>query len=471
MIRFQSLVEIDEASSMISKIKDRESSEAPKEHFANQLVAHMEVWKSRMPAKHEDLTVWKSILDQRNFLYSYIKKRLEMVINSTQTSNSTTTPEGGLSEIDKKLNYFSDIIWNNLKYASIERKFEHFGQVRSGSTQFWKDNPSNPGEMYLSIKEQVMYRLNCHFDYDNAMKIANNAINNDMLTIEHKSEMHRLKHLIHSQLGKIEDANNECIEALKICDTNWKCWHTWAVSCFKNFLSTKNLKWAEQTIVCFNNGVKYKPHKTRLLLADIFWMLTQDDRNKTIKNAFERLGEEMPVWIWIMWIPQLLASIIKNRLESQSSFNILKKIAKEYPQALYFYLKKFKQSSSASGYESISTYFSDVLEVFKTTQPILFDSLEYFTDFTVNINVNQEEKMINEMNSLISSLYLLDEPKQVDRFRLKIFLLLQSFESQIRGIPFNEIIKMQSANLTEILGILKNLSKSSKERVFNIFPY
>jgi len=81
--------------------------------------------------------------------------------------------------------------------------------------------------------------------------------------------------------------------------------------------------------------------------------------------------------------------------------------------------------------------------------------------------------MINEMNGLISSLYLLDSLSQMDRFKLKVFMMLQTFESHIKGIPFNEIIRMQTANLSEILNILKNLTKSIKERVpfFPNFPH
>ena len=75
--------------------------------------------------------------------------------------------------------------------------------------------------------------------------------------------------------------------------------------------------------------------------------------------------------------------------------------------------------------------------------------------------------MINEMNGLIASLYLLDALNQLDRFRLRVFMCLQSFESHIKGIPFNEIIKMQNANLSEIWNILKNLIKSIKEKVLS----
>lgn len=71
----------------------------------------------------------------------------------------------------------------------------------------WKSQQSNPSEVYLSVKEQIMYRLNCHFEYDNALNLANQALKNDALELEHKSEMHRLKVLVNEQMGRLEDAN------------------------------------------------------------------------------------------------------------------------------------------------------------------------------------------------------------------------------------------------------------------------
>ena len=170
LVRLQSLVEIDEATSIISKIREKEYVDGMKEHFAHQLIAHMDIWKSRMPSKVEDLTIWKTIVDQRNYLYNLIKKRLDLLLananaNQNQANNpmggmgtmpSTPGKETGITDVEKKLGYFSDIIWNNLKYASIERRFDFFGQLKGTNRQIWNEIPQTPGEIYLSMKEQVL---------------------------------------------------------------------------------------------------------------------------------------------------------------------------------------------------------------------------------------------------------------------------------------------------------------------------
>ena len=71
--------------------------------------------------------------------------------------------------------------------------------------------------------------------------------------------------------------------------------------------------------------------------------------------------------------------------------------------------------------------------------------------------------MINEINNLVTSLYMQESLAQLDKFRLRIFLMLRSFEQHIKRIPFTEVIRMQSANLSEILSILKIFINNMKD--------
>ena len=63
LARIQTLIEIEEAAGIMSRIKEKENVENPKEHFAHYLTIHMNTWRSRMPNKHEDLTLWKLIVE------------------------------------------------------------------------------------------------------------------------------------------------------------------------------------------------------------------------------------------------------------------------------------------------------------------------------------------------------------------------------------------------------------------------
>ena len=81
----------------------------------------------------------------------------------------------------------------------------------------------------------------------------------------------------------------------------------------------------------------YKNAKSRKLLSRILWLLSVDGPENRISQAYEDFKGETPIWYWITFIPQLLTSL--SQREARISCNILFKIAKVYPQALFFLLR------------------------------------------------------------------------------------------------------------------------------------
>jgi len=127
-------------------------------------------------------------------------------------------------------------------------------------------------------------------------------------------------------------------------------------------------------------------------------MITQDDRGvdrqRIVLRAFDKCIDDLPVWIWIIWIPQFIAAVIKGRSESKTALEILKRIAREYPQSLYYYLKRFKHQStstqSAQGsIEGNLGYLQDIYDEIKRNEPILYECLELFSDFIPTLNVRK----------------------------------------------------------------------------------
>ncbi len=74
---------------------------------------------------------------------------------------------------------------------------------------------------------------------------------------------------------------------------------------------------------------------------------------------------------------------MKGRSDMQAAIEILKKVGKEYPQALYFYLKRLKISSADGSFE----YFNSVYDEIKMSEPNLYECLELFSEFIKNLNV------------------------------------------------------------------------------------
>ena len=98
--------------------------------------------------------------------------------------------------------------------------------------------------MYIKSKEEIYSKIYVN-DNEMALNIAQTMLRNEIMSNDHKAEMHRLKVLIYSNMGKVDEANTSCLDAVGLCYNHHKTWSTWALFCLKNFITLKNHKWAE----------------------------------------------------------------------------------------------------------------------------------------------------------------------------------------------------------------------------------
>merc|ERR1719331_1159554 len=72
-------------------------------------------------------------------------------------------------------------------------------------------------------------------------------------------------------------------------------------------------------------------------MARVLWLIAFDDEKKSLAKTLQKYGEPLPTWIWLTWIPQLLASL--SQPQAAEMQHILTKLAKTHPQALFFHLR------------------------------------------------------------------------------------------------------------------------------------
>ena len=92
------------------------------ENIFHEISSILNMWRERMPNKNEDLTLWKDLLDQRSYINNIILSRLKRIIHQLVGNRNEE------SESDK-LSCFDDIMWNNLKFAQIERTYGFFKTI------------------------------------------------------------------------------------------------------------------------------------------------------------------------------------------------------------------------------------------------------------------------------------------------------------------------------------------------------
>lgn len=93
--------------------------------------------------------------------------------------------------------------------------------------------------------------------------------------------------------------------------------------------------------------------EARFLLPKILWMLHLEcdhgvgppslssanaaDGATSISKVIATFLNEIPTWLWLPWIPQLISSLHKG--EAAVAVRILLRVVKEFPQALYYPLR------------------------------------------------------------------------------------------------------------------------------------
>ena len=126
---------------------------------------------------------------------------------------------------------------------------------------------------------------------------------------------------------------------LSVWDSYGKGWASWASFCDRVFTLKKDIQWADHALVCYIQAIASKYKRATLNMSRILYLLSHDWYGGPVIKAFSRFAEHMPLWVWVMWIPQLLSTLA--RPEGAAVKVILSKLARGYPQALYYTMRSF----------------------------------------------------------------------------------------------------------------------------------
>jgi len=164
----------------------------------------------------------------------------------------------------------------------------------------------------------MIYVIEKKFDsQEELQRIFDNAMNKD-LTPEQISELHRLKanyFLKQAKIEKYEDIYNSALHSLENYQTHYKSWIFWLLFCvqcqrFSN--KNQNFKWIENAMKSLPYALRYKPSWLKIAFIDIVKHLGKTDLNDSKEKIPENLIEDVPIWAWVIWIPNLLNYLVKN---------------------------------------------------------------------------------------------------------------------------------------------------------------
>lgn len=281
---FHKFVEVKESIQMMTDIKH-----ASQIHTLPNLKPSINTWRERLPNKWEPILLWDDILTWRSHMFHVVK-----------TTFSWSDAQ--------MLACMHDSPWSVIKLAHTARK-QHLPDVCLGAlSKLYAVQAMDVQDAFSKLREQVSICYESSTDYTGGLSILNNT-NLDYFSLRQKAEMFRLKALFLEAMGNLGEANQTFSHCLQICDSYGKGWLSWGHYCYRLFVEQKELNFASQTIACYLQAIHHRCNSARLMIARVLWLLSMDDQHGILIQAFETHGKQLPIWIWIIWIPQLLMAL------------------------------------------------------------------------------------------------------------------------------------------------------------------
>ncbi|KAI5963026.1 TRA1 [Candida pseudojiufengensis] len=341
---FQQYVEFMEASQVYASLVSTNAQNLDVK--SQELKRVLQVWRERLPNIWDDINIWNDLVTWRQHAFQVINKVYMPFIPVLQQSSS------GSNANSYAYRGFHEIAWVINRFAHVARKHNMPEVCIKELTRIYQLPNIEIQEAFLKLKEQVK----CHYQNPNELNTGLDVISNTNLVYfatQQKAEFFTLKGMFLNKLNQKDEANKAFATSVQIDLNLPKAWAEWGMFNDKRFKENPNdMVYANNAISCYLQAAGlYKNGKTRKLLARILWLISLDDGSGTLAQAFENFRGEVPVWYWITFIPQLLASL--SQREAKLAKQILVRIAKSYPQALHFQLRTTREDFAAQQRQAI----------------------------------------------------------------------------------------------------------------------
>ncbi|KAG4306572.1 hypothetical protein PORY_000560 [Pneumocystis oryctolagi] len=335
---FQQYVELHEASQIYASLSSTNTQNL--EAKSKELKNILGTWRERLPNIWDDINTWSDLVAWRQLIFSAINREYLPLISSVQQQTGTSGNNSSATSFAYR--GYHEIAWIINRFAHVSRKHQLADVCINQLTKIYTLPNIEIQEAFLKLREQAK----CHYQNNNELSMGLEVISNTNLMYfgqQQKAEFFTLKGMFLAKLKMNDDANQAFATAVQIDLTLSKAWAEWGQYNDKLFKENpREITAASNAVSCYLQAAGLlKNGKARKVLSRVLWLLSLDDSSGTISKAFDSYKGDISVWNWITFIPQLLTSL--SHKEARHVRQILVRIAKTYPQALYFQLRTTKE--------------------------------------------------------------------------------------------------------------------------------
>lgn len=332
---FQQLVELHDANVICTSLS--QTNQTNLDQKSQELKLLLGTWRDRLPNVWDDINAWQDLVMWRQHIFNLIN-RTYLALLPPQQNNAT-----GNSYAYRG---YHETAWIINRFAHVARKHGLPEVCINQLSRIYTLPNIEIQEAFLKLREQAK----CHYQNPNELSSGLDVINNTNLNYfgqQQKAEFFTLKGMFLAKLGHKDEANDAFGTALYYDIRLPKAWAEWGFYNDRMFKEEPdNMERASAAVSCYLEAAGlFKNAKSRKLLSRVLWLLSVDTAENRISAAFEDFKGETPVWYWITFIPQLLTSL--SHREAKLSRAVLVKIAKIYPQSLYFLLRTNREDMLA----------------------------------------------------------------------------------------------------------------------------
>ncbi|KAF2204446.1 hypothetical protein GQ43DRAFT_387954 [Delitschia confertaspora ATCC 74209] len=328
---FQQLVELHDASVICNSLAT--TTQANLDAKSQELKLLLSTWRDRLPNFWDDINAWQDLVTWRQHIFNLINGVYIPLLPANQ-NNAT-----GNSFAYRG---FHETAWIINRFAHVARKHSLPEVCIQQLSRIYTLPNIEIQEAFLKLREQAK----CHYQNRSELTSGLDVINNTNLSYfgqQQKAEFYTLKGMFLAKLGQKNEAHEAFGTALYFDIKLPKAWAEWGR--YQDMLFKEdptNFEKAEAALSCYLEAAsQFKNAKSRKLLGRVLWLLSLDNAERKLAEKFEEFKGDTPAWYWITYIPQLLGSL--SRPEAPIARQILGKLAKTFPQALYCHLRTSRE--------------------------------------------------------------------------------------------------------------------------------
>ncbi|RDW26905.1 hypothetical protein B0I72DRAFT_92085 [Yarrowia lipolytica] len=339
---FQQYVEFMEASQVYTSLASTTAQNLDAK--SQELKGVLQAWRERLPNVWDDINIWGDLVTWRQHAFGVINRVYLGLVPQGQQGQQGQQGAGASTSSFAYRGYH-EIAWIINRFAHVARVHNMPDVCINQLSKIYTLPNIEIQEAFLKLREQAK----CHYQNQAELNTGLDVISNTNLAYfvaQQKAEFFTLKGMFLAKLNVQDDANQAFATAVQIDLYLPKAWAEWGYFNDKRFKENpKDIIYANNAISCYLQAAGlYKNGKARKLLGRILWLISLDNQQGNLAQAFQNYRGDVPVWYWIVFIPQLLTSLAHR--EARMASAILIKIAKTYPQALHFHLRTTKEDYS-----------------------------------------------------------------------------------------------------------------------------